>query len=156
MIKKPYFLLFALILTALSTSALAQNAASDTAGIKKAVNDLFDGMRKSDSVLIRSAFAPGARLETVITRNNGVRVASDALDSFVVNVVKPHAQVLDERIQFGSILIDGDMAHVWTPYKFYFGETLLHCGVNQFVLVRLGGVWRIQYLIDTRRKQPCN
>ena len=38
---------------------------------------------------------------------------------------------------------------------FYYKGQFLHCGVDSWQLVRLNGVWKIQYLIDTRRKEPC-
>jgi hypothetical protein len=61
----------------------------------------------------------------------------------------------DERISFETIRIDGPLAIVWTPYKFYFNGQFSHCGVNSFHLVRLNGSWKIHFLIDTRRKEPC-
>ena len=63
--------------------------------------------------------------------------------------------MLDERISFETVKVDGDLAIAWTPYKFYLGDQFSHCGVNSFQLVKLEGVWRIQYLIDTRRRQGC-
>jgi len=47
------------------------------------------------------------------------------------------------------------MATVWAPYKFYYKGTFSHCGVDMFQLVRMKGGWKIVYLIDTRRKEPC-
>jgi hypothetical protein len=155
MIKKPHFPLFALILTALSTNVLAQATAADTAGVKKAVNSLFEGMRKGDSSLIRSAFVPVPVMQTIDSRK-GVVVRTEVLDSFLVGITRPHTEIYDERIVFDKILIDADLAIAWTPYQFYVGDRFSHCGVNQFTLVRVNGVWKIQYLIDTRRRQPCN
>ena len=43
-----------------------------------------------------------------------------------------------------------------TPYKFYVGEKFSHCGVNSFQLVKIRGEWKIQYIIDTRRRQNCD
>jgi hypothetical protein len=63
--------------------------------------------------------------------------------------------VYDERISFDLVKIDGELASVWTPYKFYAGEKFSHCGVDSYQLVKLNGEWKIQYLIDTRRKQGC-
>ncbi|HUM64696.1 MAG TPA: hypothetical protein PLV32_02570, partial [Chitinophagaceae bacterium] len=62
----------------------------------------------------------------------------------------------DERISFETIRVDGPLAIVWTPYHFYYNGRFSHCGVNSFQLVRFEGVWKIQYLIDTRRRQGCN
>jgi len=126
-------------------------------GIKKAVNLLFDGMRKSDSTLIRAAFNQGAILQTVVkTKTGNNEVKSTDLNLFIKSIAKPHPDVYDERIVFTKILIDGGLASVWTDYQFYIGNKFSHCGVNSFQLVKVGNDWKIAYLIDTRRKDNCN
>jgi hypothetical protein len=50
------------------------------------------------------------------------------------------------------IRIDASLAIVWAPYEFYYKGKYSHKGVDSFQLVRVNGVWKIQYLIDTRRK----
>jgi hypothetical protein len=82
-------------------------------------------------------------------------VETEPLDSFLVAISKPHTEVYDERITFGAVKIDGELAMVWAPYKFYLGEKFSHCGVDSFQLVKINGEWKIQYLIDTRRRQGC-
>jgi hypothetical protein len=137
----------------MSATAFAQ---SDEAAIKQVVNQLFEGMRKSDTSLIRSAFASDAVLQTVVKNREGkTQVITEPLDSFLVAISSPHDEVYDERINFDAIKIDGDLAVVWAPYKFYVGEKFSHCGVDSFQLVKLNGEWKIQYLIDTRRRQGC-
>jgi hypothetical protein len=54
------------------------------------------------------------------------------------------------------VLIDGNLASVWTDYKFYIGEKFSHCGVNSFQLFKGDDGWKIIYIIDTRRKDNCN
>lgn len=82
-------------------------------------------------------------------------IEGEPLDSFLVAVSKPHAKVYDERITFDVIKIDGEFAMVWSPYKFYLGDKFSHCGVDSFQLVKINGEWKIQYLIDIRRRQGC-
>lgn len=143
-----------IILTFVSTTAFAQN---DEAAVKLAVNKLFEGMKQSDTALIRSAFSSAPLLQTVIKNKEGkVSVASEPLDSFLVAVGRPHTEVYDERISFDVIKIDGELAIVWAPYKFYLGDKFSHCGVDSFQLVKLNGEWKIQYLVDTRRRQSCD
>lgn len=142
-----------LILTICSLNAAAQ---TDTDKVKATVNQLFEGMRKGDTTLLKNAFAPNALLQTIANpKSGGTVVRTDEVAAFVKSVGQPHAEVYDERISFGQVLIDGDLASVWTPYKFYVGEKFSHCGVNSFQLVRLNGQWKIQYIIDTRRKDNC-
>lgn len=142
-----------LILTIISLKSAAQSTEEE---VKKPITLLFDGMRKGDSGLMRSVFAPNAVLQTIArTKDGTATVRTDDLDKFMDFVAQPHKDIYDERITFDLIRIDADLAVVWTPYKFYLGDQFSHCGVNSFQLVRLNGTWKIQYIIDTRRKDNC-
>jgi len=143
-----FALLFAVIL---STDA---QTAEDS--VKASVNQLFEGMKNVDADLIRNSFADTAVLQTIARSNDGkVVVKNESVADFATSISKQTKGALDEQIQFESIKIDGDLASVWTPYKFYFSGKLSHCGVNSFQLVRIRGAWKIQYLIDTRRRVGC-
>ena len=129
---------------------------SDEDAVKATINRLFEGMKKSDTVMLRSAFANGAILQTILKNKEGkVLIRTEKVDSFVVSVGRPHTEVYDERITFDVVKVDADLAIAWTPYQFYVGDKFSHCGVNSFQLVRLAGEWKIQYLIDTRRRDKC-
>lgn len=144
----------ALLTILLSIHSLAQDP---EAAIKQTVNSLFDGMRRSDTAMIRSAFAPEGLLQTVLKNKEGkVVVRSEPLDSFIAFIGKPHREVYDERITIGMVKVDGDLAIAWAPYQFYVDDRFSHCGVDSFQLVKLNGEWKIQYLIDTRRRQNCD
>ena len=145
---------FLLILTLINLSSYAQTAED---AVKQPIQTLFDGMRKSDTTLLGLAFAPNAILQTITKTKEGVTtVRTEELKKFISFVGQPRKEVLDERITFDAVKIDGDLAIAWTPYKFYVDNNFSHCGVNSFQLVRLNGAWKIQYLIDTRRKEGCN
>ena len=153
MIKKTYSTGLLFILTILSTNVFAQ---SDEEAIKQTINSLFDGMRKTDTSLIRNAFTNEPFLQTVIKNKEGKTVLlTEPLDSFMVAIGKPHKEIYDERIVFDMIKIDGELASVWTPYKFYVDDKFSHCGVDSFQLIKINGKWKIQYLVDTRRRQGC-
>ena len=144
----------ALLTLLFSINSQAQN---EEAAIKQTINNLFDGMRRSDTAMIRSAFAPQGILQTVVNNKEGkVFVRSEPLDSFIAFVGKPHKEVYDEKITFDLIKVDGNLAIAWTPYKFFVDEKFSHCGVDSYQLVKRNGEWKIQYLIDTRRKENCD
>lgn len=149
---KPYILLFAFALSGTITA----KAQTTEDSVKAAVNKLFDAMKNSDSTMLMTAFSDSAVLQTIVRAKNGtVKVLNEKVKEFGSSITRYPKGALDERISFGSIKIDDDLASVWTPYKFYFNNKFLHCGVNSFQLVRIKGEWKIQYLIDTRRTQPC-
>lgn len=140
----------------LTFSAIAVHAQTTTDSVKTAVNNLFTAMLGSDSAALTNSFAPGGVLQTIIKDKQGVvSVKSEAISEFAAHIGKLPKQAVDERITFDVVKIDGDLAIAWTPYKLYFKGQFMHCGVNSFQLVRLAEGWKIQYIIDTRRKTGC-
>ncbi len=132
------------------------NAQSVEDSVKVVVNTLFAGMKNADAALLKSAFADSAVLQTISRNKEGkMMVRTEDVNEFADFVGKLKKDSADERIQFETIKIDGPLAIVWTPYNFYLNGKFSHCGVNSFQLVRFDGIWKIQYLIDTRRRQGC-
>ena len=138
----------------LSGSVFAQQSSTDA--VKQTINTLFDGMRKGDSTLLRSVFAKDMILQSIANDASGKAIlTTEKADGFVKAIGTPHKAVYDERITFGTINIDGDLASVWAPYKFYLGDKFSHCGVDVFQLMRTADGWKIIYIVDTRRKDNC-
>lgn len=145
--------LFASFFLLMSVTAKSQTAADS---VKAVVNSLFVAMKTSDAALLLSAFDDSAILQTIATNKEGqIVVKNEPVKNFANAVSKAVSGSLDERIQFDMVKIDGALASVWTPYSFYYNNTFSHCGVNSFQLVRTSVGWKIQYLVDTRRKNGC-
>lgn len=123
--------------------------------VKNTVNRLFEGMKNGDTALLKSAFADSAILQTIADKDGTIKVVTETVADFAMAVSKYKKGALDERIVFDQVKIDGPLAIVWTPYQFYFNDAFMHCGVNSFQLVKTNEQWKIQYLIDTRRKKDC-
>ena len=147
---------FLISLTAIILAQFTSVAQTTEDSVKAAVNKLFEGMKNSDGNAVRSAFADSAVLQTIgRTKEGQMVIRTDAVSGFAEQVAKMPKGAADERITFETIKIDGPLAIAWTPYKFYYNGNFSHCGVNSFQLVRMNGQWKIQYLIDTRRRQGC-
>lgn len=152
MLTRKYKLLVPLLIF-FSFSAHAQTAEDS---VKAVIQELFTAMKESDSGRLATCFADSAVLQTISRNKQGATVVrTDALTGFTSSVSKAPKGSLDERISFESIRIDGPLAMAWTPYSFYYNGKFSHCGVNSFQLVRFNRVWKIQYLIDTRRRNGC-
>jgi hypothetical protein len=139
-----------------SSSLSAQTTPREKEDVKNTINRLFEGMRKGDSSMVHSTFSKGMILQSIAERNGNTEVRAEEPNDFLKAVGTPHTEVWDERITFDQVLIDGNLASVWTKYQFYLGNKFSHCGVNSFQLVKGQEGWKIVYLIDTRRKANCN
>lgn len=121
------------------------------------IRHLFDAMRDADVTRLKACFTENAVLQTVIhTTADTIKVRTDGVDAFATIISKEARGSADEKVHLDAIHIDGALASVWAPYSFYYKGKFSHCGVNSFQLVRKGSGWKIQYLIDTRRKEGCN
>jgi hypothetical protein len=117
---------------------------------------MFAAMKNADSAGLQSVFSESAVLQTISRNKEGQTIIrTQNLSDFGSSIEKLNAGDADERISFGAVHVDGALASVWTPYQFYFKGNFSHCGVNSFQLVRLNGEWKVQYIIDTRRKDNC-
>ena len=135
--------------------SLSMYAQSTEDSVKAAVNLLFTGMIQSDAAKIRSSFTDSAILQSIVEKDGKTRTRTESVEEFAQSISKLEKGVADERIRFDMIKIDGPLAIVWAPYSFYYKGQLNHCGVDSFQMLLVDGVWKIQYLVDTRRKQPC-
>ena len=148
--KRIFIFLLAIICSAIVNGQTAEDS------VKTVVNKLFEAMKTGDAVLLKSTFADSAILQTITKSKEGkISVKNEEVAGFIDFVSKQPKGAADERIVFDVIKIDGPLAIVWTHYKFYFNGAFSHCGVNSFQLVKLNNEWKIQYLIDTRRRVGC-
>jgi hypothetical protein len=139
--KKIFFLL-------ISSFSFAQNTSEKE--IIKPIENLFNAMKSADSLGVKNAFSGSAMMQT-FGKNQEIR--TDKVEDFAKQVGASQAGDLDERFTISKILVDGNMASVWVPYQFYYKGNFSHCGVNSFQLAKINNEWKIQYIIDTRRKK---
>jgi len=145
-------LLLLFLFCSLSFAVKAQTAEDS---VKAVINKLFDAMRNADSKSLVDCFADSAILQTISEKNGIVKITTDPVKEFADFAGTTNKGDADEQITFDVVKIDGALAIAWTPYKFYYNGSFSHCGVDSYQLVRINGTWKIQYLIDTRRKTGC-
>lgn len=149
---KYFFIVLTLILPA--TNAQSQ---SPEDSVKSVINNMFAAMKNADAAMLKNCFADSIVFQSIARNKEGVTmVRTESPAGFIEQISKASPGSLDERISFETVKVDGPLAIAWTPYNFYYNGQFSHCGVNSFQLVRFDGVWKIQYIIDTRRKQGCS
>jgi hypothetical protein len=155
-------LLLATLALAASLAAQTKPAAdpakpmADHEAIKTTINRFFEGMQKGDSVLLRSTCTADPVLQTFMADREGKwQVFTEEFSEFVRFVSAPTPDQYREDIIFEAIHAEASLASVWTPYKFYVNGKVSHCGTNSFQLVKMPDGWKIQYILDTRRRKGC-
>jgi ketosteroid isomerase-like protein len=148
-------LLFFLVIFFGSTYIIAAQNSTDS--VRQVVTKFFDAMRATDTAQLRTLLTPSVIFQTVKYKSDGSTIAvSESVDEFLKSIARLKPGQADEQIEFSSVNVDGTLASVWTPYKFYFNNQYSHCGVNSFTLIKSTGQWQIQFIIDTRKKTNCS
>lgn len=121
--------------------------------IENTVKTFFEGFHAKDTLKIKSVCHDKMILQSVIEGPKGSKFVDEKASEFYKSFSTfPADMKFEERILSYSIQIDGKMAHAWTPYEFYVNGKLSHSGVNAFTFYKDNDVWKIIYIIDTRRK----
>lgn len=138
-----------LTLFSLSTSILAQES-----NPKKVVDDFFVAFHAKDTLTLKQLCHPEIVMRTIANTKEGNKLKDEKFDEFLNSIatIPANMKIFEKLIDY-KVEIDGNLAHVWTPYEFYVNDKLSHIGANAFTLYNDNGKWQIIHLIDTRRKK---
>ena len=148
---------FLFIMLLVFSMNLSAQSAFDENKAKGIIDTFFEGFHKGDTLMMRSVLANEVQLQTAFTnKEGGNELRTDSIDKLLNAIAARTAdQKWDERLLDYKVQIDGNLAHVWTPYEFWYNDTFSHCGANAFTLVKTNSGWKIIHLIDSRRKSDC-
>lgn len=140
----------------LTLPGFAQNKADD-AFAKIIVDTFFKGFHQGDTLMMKSIIIDNMPTQTVFTNGNGEAQVVDGNITALLNAIanRPSNQIWEEKLLSYQIQVDGNLAHVWTPYEFWLNGEFSHCGANSFTLGKTEEGWKILHLIDSRRKGGC-
>jgi hypothetical protein len=147
-------LLFTCLFFSMACFAQEDFTEADAQGL---IDTFFEGFHKGDTIIMRSVLAHVVGMQSVHSNKDGKHFVRDSnMDRFIVAIAnRPASEKWDERLLGYTVQIDGNLAHVWTPYEFWVNGIFSHCGANAFTLARMDDGWKIIHLIDSRRKASC-
>jgi hypothetical protein len=141
----------------LSFSVLAQDFQADSVEIAGIIQDVFDGMRESDTSKMAPYMHSSVQMQSLNVSDNGNKVSQlNGAFAWLNAVAQNKGKIWDEQVSNMRIISDGAVATAWMDYKFYLGDELSHCGVNSFQFVKIVDNWKIIYIIDSRNKNNCH
>lgn len=144
------------VAAALASLALAPGALAgqDAAGALAAVEQIFEGMRTSNSAMVREVFAADARFAMLDARDGPASVRSQSVEGWFSGIDGSNGS-WDERVYDMEARVDGSMASVWAPYTFYRDGEISHCGINSIEMLYDADGWKVTQISDTRKREGC-
>lgn len=145
-----------LFLFLITNMLLAQDAFTE-ADARQVIDTFFEGFHEGDTIKMRSVMVPNLPTQSVYSTKDGKHMVSDSNGEEFLKAIANRAedQRWDERLFEYKVQIDGNLAHVWTPYEFWYNGEFSHCGANSFTLAKTDDGWKIVHLIDSRRRSNC-
>jgi len=151
--KKYGIVLLAITMGLMTVSAQEMDRRAEVIGV---IDQLFNGMREADSAKVRATFHPDMRLQTTYINEEGQpQIVTGDIERFVQSVGSSEPGTLIEKIWGYDVQIEQNLASVWTPYSFFVGDKLSHCGVNTFQMFDGPDGWQIIQIADTREREGC-
>lgn len=121
--------------------------------IQITIGKFFNAFHQRDSIALKKVCSENLVLHSISESEKGPNFSIQKASDFYKSIATiPLTMKFEEKILSFKVQIDGSMAHVWTPYEFYVNNKLSHSGVNSFQLYKENEVWKVVYILDTRRK----
>jgi hypothetical protein len=129
-------------------------ASAQNSSPKQIIDDFFTAFHAKDTLALKQICHSDIVLRTIDNTKEGNKLELESFDDFLKSIatIPSNLKVVEKIIDY-KVEIDGNLAHVWTPYEFYVNDKLSHIGANAFTLYNDNGKWQIIHLIDTRRKK---
>lgn len=142
-------------LCALVPAPAPAQARPDSA-ITSTIDRLFDAMKRSDTVAVRTAFLAGGRV--IVMPAPGApadKLTALSLDDFVKFTGNNAPGSWIERAWSPVTSTSGTLGSVWFDYDIYRNGALTQCGSNSVQLQRSGSEWKIVSMAFSARRTDC-
>ena len=115
---------------------------SDRDQVLQVVQSFFDALAKHDGEALRVLAPAGGQITVapVPEMNRALRRRSTEDDA---ENIKKSTEAWLERMWNPTVLVEGRIAVVWTPYDFHRDGKFSHNGIDVFTLMKLDDGWKI-------------
>lgn len=151
--RKKLFILAALV--AVCGANVAAQKPEDAKAAIGVVNQLFAEMAAANPAGIVALHTPTSDLAAVFKQPDGKTRYQSINGEAFSKMFTDKSKVMREEMYDPKVEVHGDWAMVWGRYVFFNGDKLSHCGINQFNLIRIEGVWKIANGASTIDRNDC-
>ena len=144
-----------ILAVALSYSIISFSQSDDRALILEPVQKFFDSIEFRDRQLLESILVPNSLNISARELDDGeAQFNVMSYDEVVTALTRPGRNA-KERSWDETVLIQGNIAVVWTPYDFHVDGEFSHCGIDSFQLIKQDGQWLISNSSWTLETENC-
>lgn len=139
----------------LSYSIISFSQSNDRAVILETVQKFFDSIEFRDKQLLESILVPNSLNISARELDDGEAQFNVMSYDEVVSALTRPGRNAKERSWDETVLIQGNIAVVWTPYDFHVDGVFSHCGIDSFQLIKQDGQWLISNSSWTLETENC-
>ena len=144
-----------ILAVALSYSIISFSQSDDRALILETVQKFFDSIEFRDRQLLESILVPNSLNISARELDDGeAQFNVMSYDEVVTALTRPGRNA-KERSWDETVLIQGNIAVVWTHYDFHVDGVFSHCGIDSFQLIKQDGQWLISNSSWTLETENC-
>ena len=144
-----------ILAVALSYSIISFSQSDDRAAILETVQKFFDSIEFRDRQLLESILVPNSLNISARELDGGEAQFNVMSYDEVVSALTRPGRNAKERSWDETVLIQGNIAVVWTPYDFHVDGVFSHCGIDSFQLIKQDGQWLISNSSWTLETENC-
>jgi hypothetical protein len=127
----------------------------DVPGVQAALTTFFEALNQGDADMMAPLLADSLEMVSIFERRGEPNLRKVPAVDFLAAVGRPREQSWLEVTRNVRVNLDGFLAQAWMDYTFFLGDSLHHCGVNNFTLFYDGEKWVVIGMVDTQRKLNC-
>ena len=113
---------------------------------------MFTAMHNKDVAASEALFVDGGQFHSYVEDKKLLRRST--FQSYLDNLEKSE-ETYTERFWNPTVLVDGNLASLWTRYDFTRDEKFSHCGVEVFNFIKVEGKWKIAAATYTVQTEGC-
>ena len=144
-----------ILAVALSYSIISFSQSDDRALILETVQKFFDSIEFRDRQLLESILVPNSLNISARELDDGEAQFNVMSYDEVVSALTRPGRNAKERSWDETVLIQGNIAVVWTPYDSHVDGVFSHCGIDSFQLIKQDGQWLISNSSWTLETENC-
>jgi len=141
--QKKIHLIFFVFLLLLPNLILSQ---SEEKIIIKTVQQFFNALESRDTTIASSVLISDGQFFSIRENDSNNNIKKTTHSNFIKKLTTSN-EPMREIMQDPVVLINKQIAVVWTKYKFYKNDQYSHSGVDAFSLLKTSEGWRIAGII---------